>query len=101
MVKTVVKEVKVVKSGQKCSRYVSLEGRECWTVYVVQCAAQSGPRDSLCAVAFTAIEADLEASVLAGWRLTTARAGLRKANELFKHSCPNDSCNEPSKLSQI
>ena len=37
----------------------------------------------------------LEASVLAGWQLTTAMAGLRKANELFKHSCPTCSCNAP------
>ena len=49
---------------------------------------KSEPRGSLCAVAFTVIEADLEAfTVLAGWRLTTAMAGLRKANDLFKRSC--------------
>ena len=42
---------------------------------------------------FTVIEADLEAFSPGreGWRLTTAMAGLRKANELFKLSCPNDS----------
>ena len=45
----------------------------------------SAPRGSLCAEAFRAIEADLEASVLAGWRLSTCVAGLRKASELFKH----------------
>ena len=66
---------------------------------------QSEPRGSLCAVTFTVIEADLEAfspaRLLAGWRLTTAMgmAGLWKANELFKLSCPNDSCNEPHHVS--
>ena len=58
---------------------------------------QSEPRGSLCAEAFRAIEADLEAfSPLAGQRLTTATAGLRKASELFKHSCTNDLHNEPN-----
>ena len=34
-------------------------------------------------------------SVLAGQRLTTAMAGLRKASELFKLSCAYYSCNAP------
>ena len=34
------------------------------------------------------------ASALAGRRLATAVAGLRKASELFKLSCTYDSCNQ-------
>ena len=37
-------------------------------------------------------------SALAGRRLAAATAGLRKASELFKHSCTNDSCNTPCTL---
>ena len=48
----------------------------------------SAPRGSLCAEAFTAIEADLR-----GFRAT---AGLRQASELFKLSCTYYSCNAPS-----
>ena len=43
--------------------------------------AATGGSLTLCAVAFTVIEADLEA--LAGWRLTTAMAGLRKGERAF------------------
>ena len=49
---------------------------------------QSEPRGSLCAVAFTVIEADLEAfSPGRMAAFTTTMAGLRRANELFKRSC--------------
>ena len=48
----------------------------------------SAPRGSLCAEAFRAIEADLEAfSPGRAAAHATATAGLRKASELFKHSC--------------
>ena len=47
------------------------------------CCRASHGRGSLCAVAFTFIEADLETF---GWRLTMAMAGLRSM-------WTNDSCN--------
>ena len=60
---------------------------------------QSEPRGSLCAVAFMVIEADLEAfSPGRAARLTMATAVLRKASELFKHSCTDDSHNSQSSV---
>ena len=55
---------------------------------------QSELRGSLCAVAFAVIEADLGAL----WRLTTAMAGLREANDSFFNihvRIADDSCNAP------
>ena len=56
----------------------------------------SAPRGSLCAEAFMAIEADLEAFSPGRAADGGGHGGLWKASELFKHSCANDSHNEPN-----